>query len=71
MDDWELLYIAAQGLKAAIAKSGRSNHNPAADIGPPEPDPFDISRRIIKVRTFEMPSLEDDARESPRVYVSR
>lgn len=61
MDDWELLYIAYQGLKASQKKSmdaKKKNRDPALDIGPPEPDPFDINRRIIKARTFDVPSIE-------------
>ncbi len=77
MDNWTLWYITAQSVRIADdgSAASRSKKRSCEVVQPPpcqstdlELD-YDITKRTVRERTFEMPIYDDDS--SSRVYVSR
>lgn len=67
MDQYGSTFLLAKSINAIQAKELAQS----PFIGPPEPSPFDLTRRVIVERTFEMPSIEDSVRRGSRVYSTR
>lgn len=67
MDQYRLTLLLAKSINALKA----TDLSQSKFIGPPEPSPFDMTRRVIVARTFELNSTEESALRCSRVYSTK